>query len=213
MSSTSTRNAFLDAVSAAGRVLRHPAVERRWEEASCLPEWSVRGLAGHLVRGPGQVETYLGDPEPDGETVSAAAYFAIVVDTDDISAPVHRSIRERGEERAARGHAALVADLDGVAARLAHALPAVPEGRRVRVAGDLALDIDEYLCTRIVELALHVDDLAVSVGLDTPPLGPAVGDVAIATLVGVGRLRHGDGAVLRALARRERDGVDALRVL
>jgi len=32
-------------------------------------------------------------------------------------------------------------------------------------------------------------------------------------LVGVARIRHGDMAVLRALARRERDPVQALRVL
>jgi hypothetical protein len=36
---------------------------------------------------------------------------------------------------------------------------------------------------------------------------------AIDTLVEVARLRHGDTAVLRALARRERDSVAALRVM
>ena len=36
---------------------------------------------------------------------------------------------------------------------------------------------------------------------------------AIDVLVGVARIRHGDMAVLRALARRERDQVQALRVL
>ncbi len=40
-----------------------------------------------------------------------------------------------------------------------------------------------------------------------------VTEVAIATLLGVGRVRHGDQAVLRALARPERDPVLALRVL
>ncbi len=67
--------------------------------------------------------------------------------------------------------------------------------------------------TRLVELTLHIDDLCVSVGVPTPQL-PADGTgAAIETLVEVARLRHGDGAVLAALARRERDDGAALRVM
>lgn len=213
MSSTSVRDLFLEAVTAIRSVLAAPEVARGWDEPSALREFSVRGLAGHLVRSPVQVETYLDRPEPDGPTVSAAQYFATVVDTDDISAPAHRDVRGRGEEQAAGGHAALVDELDAVVKKLGPRLATEPEARLVRVAHDLVLLLDEYLRTRIVELAVHGDDLAVSAGVETPRLGTGVTDVAIATLVGVGRVRHGDQAVLRALARRERDQVHALRVL
>lgn len=93
---------FLEAVTVGGGLLRTPEVARRWAEPSALPELSVRGLAGHLVRSSVQVQTYLDRPEPNGPTISAAEYFATVVDTDDISAPVHRAVRERGEERRCR---------------------------------------------------------------------------------------------------------------
>jgi hypothetical protein len=73
--------------------------------------------------------------------------------------------------------------------------------------------VAEYLRTRLVEFAVHVDDLAVSVGVPTPDLGSAADDEAIDVLVGIARIRHGDVAVLRALARRERDDVQALRVI
>jgi hypothetical protein len=64
-----------------------------------------------------------------------------------------------------------------------------------------------------VELVVHADDLAASVGVEPTPPQPAATAVAIDVLVGVARVRHGDMAVLRALARRERDTVRALRVL
>jgi len=41
------------------------------------------------------------------------------------------------------------------------------------VAGDSVMRLDDYLATRIVELTVHVDDLAVSVSLDSPVLPPA----------------------------------------
>jgi hypothetical protein len=80
---------------------------------------------------------------------------------------------------------------------------------------------DEYLRGRCVELAVHVEDLELSVGLGPgvtatdrvpePPDDLVRG--AIDVLVAAAVVRHGAPAVLRALARRERDQVQALRVL
>ncbi|MHB1445953.1 MAG: hypothetical protein ACYCTI_01250 [Acidimicrobiales bacterium] len=59
----------------------------------------------------------------------------------------------------------------------------------------------------------HADDLAASLGQQPPALpGRLVGAVT-ALLVDVARVRHGEMGVLRALARRERDVVQALRVI
>jgi hypothetical protein len=44
-------------------------------------------------------------------------------------------------------------------------------------------------------------------------VSPVATGLVIATLVEVARIRHGDAATIRALTRRERDTVDALRVL
>ena len=77
----------------------------------------------------------------------------------------------------------------------------------------IVIRLDEYLLTRLVELALHIDALCVSVGVPAPELPEAARAAAIGTLVEVARLRHGDTAVLNALARRERDTGAALRVM
>ncbi|MBD7917078.1 hypothetical protein H9657_02120 [Cellulomonas sp. Sa3CUA2] len=62
------------------------------------------------------------------------------------------------------------------------------------------------------ELAAHTEDLAVSLGSDVRAPAPTL-EVAVDVLVGAARRRHGDGEVLHALARRERDASEALRVL
>ncbi|MBW3668826.1 MAG: maleylpyruvate isomerase N-terminal domain-containing protein [Actinobacteria bacterium] len=182
---------------------------------SALGEFSVRGLAGHLVRATTSVEAYLDGPEPEDVPIGPAEYYAAAVgdDIDVLASPLHRSIRERGEELAADGHAALVATLDAALDRLHLRLMDERPDRRLRVFKGLVMTLDDYLVTRMVELLVHIDDLAVSVGLPTPEPSPEAVDDAVRVLVDVARLRHGDVAVLRALTRRERDPHHALRVL
>jgi hypothetical protein len=100
--------------------------------------------------------------------------------------------------------------MDRALERLRARLEGEPEGRLVK-ARDEVLRLYDYLRTRIIELAVHTDDLCVSIGRETPPL-PGVA-VAIEALVEVAILRHGELAVLRALARRERDPDQVLRVI
>jgi hypothetical protein len=159
------------------------------------------------------VERYLDGPEPAEAGISAASYFDTVIRSADISDPANQAIRARGEEAAAGGAAALASDARGTLERLTSRLASEAPGRRVRVAGGLVMTLDEYLRTRVVELVVHADDLAASVGVEPAPPQPATTAVAIDVLVGVARIRHGDMAVLRALARRERDTAGALRVL
>ena len=83
----------------------------------------------------------------------------------------------------------------------------------MQVYGDLVLILDDYLVTRLIELVVHGDDLAASLAVTPPPLNAPATGLVIATLVEVARIRHGDPAVLRALTRRERDVVGALRVI
>jgi hypothetical protein len=133
--------------------------------------------------------------------------------TTDINADLHRAVRQRGVEAAPGPPEKFAARWAEAADRLRARLAAEPAGRRVQAYGDLVLTLDDYLVTRFVELVVHADDLAASLGVDPPPLPAAATGLAIATLVEVARGRHGDGAVLRALARRERDAIEALRVL
>ncbi len=221
---TEPRAVFLEALAAVTPLLEAPELAARWEEESALERFSVRGLAGHLLRATTSVEAYLDRPEPGPgqESLSAAAYFAAAIYSDigdapytgpDLDSDLHSAIRARGEGMAEGGPAGLAGDWSAAARRLAERLAAEAPGRRVQVFGDLVLTLDDYLTTRLVELCVHADDLAVSLGIPTPALPAAATGLAIAVLLGVARLRHGDAAVVRALARRERDGVSALRVL
>jgi PhnB protein len=206
-----TRHAFLGLLPAIRSVVASEAVAARWDEPSALPAFSVRGLAGHLVRAALTVDTYLDRPEPAGQDpISPAAYFANL--DADIASSLNAAIRRRGEELAAGGHDRLIAEFDRQTTRLNDRLAHESDGRVLTVGGNAVMRLDEYLVTRIVELTIHADDLTASVGSDSPTLPPAALNIAIETLVDIARSRHGDLAVLRGLSRRERDISNALRV-
>lgn len=216
MDKTAIRGAFGQTITAVRPLLADPALAARWEDPSALTLMPVRSLAGHLLRATSSVEAYLDRSPPgpsDGAPVSAAEYYARAVSDDDVRGPVHQAIRTRGEEAAAGGPQATLSSWDAASERLAARLAAEPAGRLVRVYLDIILSLDDYLLTRLVELCVHADDLAASLGRPLPPLPETATEAAVRVLVDVGRLRHGDAAVLRALARRERDTVGALRVL
>ena len=217
---TDIRGLFTEAVDAATPLVAEPVLAERFDGPSVLAEFSVRGLAGHLLRALTSVEGYLDRPEapPGPETagpvISPAEYYATVIgDEIDINSDVQRAIRQRGLEAAAGAPEEFPIAWAEAASRLRARLAAEPPGRLVQVYGGLVLTLDDYLVTRLVELIVHGDDLAESLGVVAPRLDSAATGLAIATLVEVARIRHGDSAVLRALTRRERDAVDALRVI
>lgn len=205
------RLTFLETINVVRPLIASQEVGARWIEESCLPQFSVGGLAGHLARAALTVDTYLERPAPEsGTPISAPAYFANL--DSDISSALNAGIRQRGEELAGRGQRELVMQLDDLITRLPERLEGEPHDRLVVVAGDEIMRLNEYLITRIVELTVHADDLATSVKLEPFALPATALNLTIDALVGVARYRHGDLAVVRALARRERDAIDALRV-
>jgi hypothetical protein len=205
------RLSYMAAAAVAREVIAKREVAAAWDEPSALRKLTVRGLAGHLARAVVTVSDYLAASPPEGvPALTAAAYFAGTFPDDDLDSELNVAVRRRGEEQAAAGRDALLQRLDGLLGRLTEQLPAEPAGRTLRVIGDRSMLLDEYLRTRLVELALHIDDLCVSVHVATPDI-PGI-EVATRTLVDVARLQHGDLAVLRALGRRERDTGNVLRV-
>ena len=207
------RATFLDASAVSIDLLAMPEVEAKWDEPSALAQWSVSGLAGHLVRATTSAETYLdADPDPLGEPVSVGAYYEGALVSTDLDSDEHRAIRARGDEMAAAGIKALRANHKAAAERLRERLESEADTRNVRVFRDLVMLLDDYLVTRIAELTCHIDDLAVSVGVPTPQIPLAALDTSVRALVSIARHRHGDLAVIRAFARRERAAPDTLRV-
>lgn len=207
------RSAYLRTLDLAIATTAAPEVAAAWDAESVLPKLSVRGLAGHLARAGTLVEQYLdaGFPDETHPVADAAEYYDTAAVSSDVDDAVNTSIRERGEAIGEHGHAAVVELLQDARAALTTRLATEPADVRIAVTAGMVLPLDEYLVTRIVELITHTDDLAVSVGVPSPTPDPVAATLAIHCLVSLGRRRHGDLAVLRALTRRERDTVAALR--
>ena len=208
------RDTFLETSRASHQLLESREVARHWEKPSALEQWAVSGLAGHLARAALAVETYLDAPEPDERLVSPATYYSAALEgDDDINSELHRGIRARGDEAASAGYHSLVEEHDACIQRLVIRLPQESNDRKVRVWKDMAFVLDDYLITRILEMVVHIDDLSVSIDVDPPAIPQRATDLTIAALIDIARLKHGDQAVVRALTRRERDTINALRVL
>jgi hypothetical protein len=198
-------SAFLDTAEVASGLLRSPVLAERWERPSALDRFRVGGLAGHLARAVLNVERWLAQPpSADRPPVDAVAYFlAGVGPAPRLDDAVPLRIRELGEQEAAGGPGALAEAFDAARTRLAARLPTMPPDRPVGMFGQV-LRLDQCLLTRLVELVVHLDDLAVSVEVPTPSV-PAEATAAVTDcLTRIAVARHGFLPVLRALARRER---------
>ncbi|TQJ88351.1 maleylpyruvate isomerase N-terminal domain-containing protein [Streptomyces sp. SLBN-31] len=202
------REAYLEAADIAGRLVAEPAVAEAWDRPSVLPKWSVRGLAGHMFWPEFALPGMLAAPVPAEPVVSLRAYYLERVTWLDagVDAPVSGRIRQGGEAAAADGHEALRRRVDEVLAVLRGLLPDVPAERPVHVAtwGEWSLELDDLLLTRAMELVVHSDDLACSVGLPTPGFPESVTAPVIDLLTRLAVRRHGPADVVRALSRAER---------
>ena len=208
------RRAFWAAVGAADELLRHPEVIRRWSDDSALTGMTVGHLAAHLARSVLTVAGYLAAPPASGAPLSPAEYYLTLMgEPADTSSSVNRGVRQRSRDDAEAGPDALLSRWDDavdVARRRVEAEP--PPGRLMVVASGLVVQLEDYLVTWLIELTVHADDLAVSLGLDSVPVPPDVATVVSHALVDIARLRHGDRAVIRAMTRRERETAELLRV-
>jgi len=69
---------------------------------------------------------------------------------------------------------------------------------------DCALRTDDFLVVRLMEIVVHADDLACSVGVASPAFSPEVLEPVLALLAALAARRRGQDAVLRALSRHQR---------
>ena len=200
------REDLIAAAEVAARLLREPSVAAKWEQPSALAEFSVAGLAGHLAFQVLAIPQIVAAPVPSEETVPVLEHYARVAWVDAaLDDEISVRIRSSGEEVAADGPGRLADDVDAVIADVRASLRSTPN-RAVRIAfwGPWSLTLDDMLLTRTMELVVHADDLAVSVGLPTPEFPADVTDAVIDLLTRLSVRRHGPAAVVRALSRAER---------
>ena len=210
------RDVFFASCAAGREVLGARQVAEAWEQPSALEHLTVGALAGHLMRAVTSVDAYLDRPVSEGaQILDAVEYFTSIdgIVGDDLSRDLHISIRQRAEDASKPGHTGVVEQWDTTLERVRRRLGEVGPDHTVAALGGRGLLVDEYLVTRLVELLVHTDDLAVSVGLERPPFPSDAETIVIDCLVDVARRRHGAAAVITALTRTERDTIHALRVL
>ncbi|MEU7846923.1 maleylpyruvate isomerase N-terminal domain-containing protein [Micromonospora parva] len=197
--------AFPTAAAIALDLIRRPEVTERWSHPSALPHLSVGGLACHLGRQAVRAAELLPMPTDLPTLDSADNHYAQAPWVSE-GTPDEKSVAESNDESdAARGPAALHASsaqaleevgdlLSGGAARAVVPIPW--QGWSLR-RGD-------FLLTRQLEIVVHSDDLAVSVGVPTPEFPANVFDPVRDLLVRLAVRRRGQSALISALSRSER---------
>jgi hypothetical protein len=200
--------AFPIAAAIAVEEIQRSEVRDQWLLPSALPKMSIGALACHLGR----------------QVVRAAELLPVVTDVpplDRVDTHYHRAAwvmstspddppndRSTDDAEAALGAAAL-------AGRSSGALQTVRRLLADGTASDVvpipwqgwSLRRDDFLLTRMLEIVVHADDLALSIGVRTPEFPDEVFAPVRDLLVRLAVKRHGQSAVIGALARGERTQV------
>lgn len=202
---SSTASRYLVAAASALDLVADPRVGDAWEEPSALVGFNVGGLASHLASQVISVADTLDNPVT-GPTVDLRGHY----DRSrwlgqPLNSEVNVAIRDGGHHHAAIG-AATVVDRSRVALdRLRVRLPPLAPGLAVQAPWlEWSLRLDDFLTVRQLEIVVHSDDLAVSVGRSAPDLPPEVTTPVLALLTQLAVRRHGVTALVRALSRAER---------
>jgi len=205
------RGLVIEAVEAAAELMLRDAVSARWDQLSALEGMTVGALCAHLVRAAGATLAYLDrtdrNARPDGVLLTPITYFHAAIDS-----PIHERIKEVSNAEATAGPVELAAKTAQIAASMRDRFAEEPADRLVAALGGLMLRLDDFCRTRLIEVLLHLDDLATSVELPCPATSAAGRTIVIDVLIGIARMRHGDWEVLHALAREERRRVDVFPV-
>jgi hypothetical protein len=203
---------FLVAAESVRHLVGDVAVVQHWHEPSALAQLSVGGLAAHLASQVLGVHAAVtaGEAVTDEEPVPLLEHYERVSwvrgDLDD---EANVTIREGAEKAAEPGHDAITLRLDDAVRdlRLAFGSRSMTLPPAIRMPWwEWSLSFDDFLLTRVMEMVVHSDDLAVSVDTEPPRLPEQVLGPVLALLVGVALRRHGQPAVVRALSRSERAG-------
>lgn len=202
---TLDRTALARASAALAALVADERVATRWTEGSALAGLTIGGLTRHLVSQPECAVEFLGAEQPaDAEVLPLTGIYAR---TDWFHAPVNdeanTSIAHDFDAMAAGGQehslTILAASVAALPAAVARAGPTTYVPWQ-----DCALALDDFLAVRLMEVVVHADDLAASIGAPTPAFDDEVLHPVLALLAVLGQQRHGQDAVLRGLSRAER---------
>jgi uncharacterized protein (TIGR03083 family) len=209
--------AFLEAADGFSGLVGLPEVAARWNEPSAMEGYTVGAVVGHVRAAVGWLEPLLDRPAPsDLRPIGLGKYYAgMKIETaQDAQKSIHRVVRDLSNDAAQKGVEANAQRFRSLIKRLGVRLADEQNDRvlDMRPLVPIAIGLNDFLRTRVMELVVHADDLAASVGVDAPQPSPASAAVAIDMLMATARAVHGDLAVIRALARREQSSADVFPV-
>lgn len=197
---------FLDAARVVLDLVDDDAVGAAWDRPSALEHLTVGALACHLAGQLASTEATLdhgvdaAGPVPVREHYTKVAWRGASLEEE-----TNRAIRESASTNSALGSAALRSSAHEAFDRLITRLPQLDGDTLVQPPWTTwSLRLDDFLMTRLVELTVHLDDLAVSLHVEPSPLPESVQQPVRHLLVDLAAQRHGEVAVLRALTRSER---------
>jgi hypothetical protein len=199
---------YLVAASAAVDLVGRVEVLARWGEPSALEGMTVGAVAAHLVSQVLSVHAAV----TGGQGVSTETPVSLLEHYDrvgwlraDLQDEPNVTIREGAASAAEEGHGTVVASAQQALDDLRTAFASAHLPPAIRMPWwDWSLSFDDFLVTRMMEIVVHADDLAVSVDVAPRELPEAVLGPVLALLVGISMRRHGQAAVVRTLSRRER---------
>ncbi len=200
------RSAFVNACHTAFSLASDSAVAKAWNNESACADMTVGGLTHHLLAQAGHVVNALDTPPSSGHPIPVLDHYkrADWVN-DDHDHESNRSIRVAADRSATDGHATVLAQAARSLAHLPEVLgaPRSPDTIHIPWQG-WSLTTDDFLITRSMEVLVHSDDLAASVGLPAPEFDDVVVEQVVHLLTGVALRRHGQTAVIRTLSRPQR---------
>lgn len=188
-----------------------PEVAAAWRADSSCAGMTVGGLTHHLVAQMVHAAELLARPAPaDGPVIGLLDHY-------DRAPWVGQSHRgevdpdQNGRDNAAAevGPEQVLAEARDALSRVADLLtpPRRPEVVHIPWQG-WSLPTDAFLVTRMMEMVVHGDDLAVSVGVEGPEHDESVTGPVLGLLAAVAARRHGQAALVRALSRPQRSTGD-----
>jgi len=207
---------YFEAADHVGDLLEDSETAKRWDDPSALRGVSVGGLAAHLMHGVAHIHRLLDGPDEDADApiVGFGEYIASFK-MESFDADIHRYLRDKAEHSATYGHEATADRFRELVATLRDRLQ-TESGRRIldlRPTLPWGISLEDRVRVNMMDLVVHADDLAVSLGRSGDETPGAASSVAIDVLMAGARFQHGDRAVIRALARRERSGEEVFPVL
>ena len=199
---------FVTSARAAADLVTRPEVRDGWDRESSCAGMTNGGLANHLAdQTTNTVRLLAAEPSELTPIPVIEHYRRASWVRSGLGDEPNTSIRDGSNKQAQNGFEALAArvaaDLEALPDALADAAHRKPDAVLVPWQG-WALTTHDFLVTRLMEIAVHSDDLAAGLSVPTPLYPDDVVREVLALLGAVAADRHGQIALVRALSRPER---------